>query len=203
MEVIAAYRRAVDGIASDADLALIADQADRDQTMMTANSIPPSADPDFDDPTPPGSDELALEALNREIERTKTFIYGDWTDEHDADGVIYATAYDPNTFREVSDKERTRLTAEKKAMPDGSFPVADINDLHNAIRAVGRAKDPDAVKAFLKRRAADLGEKAQQLIPESWATLSPSADPASARPRLHLRPSEMAAQTSPMERIGS
>jgi hypothetical protein len=52
-------------------------------------------------------------------------------------------------------------------MPDGSFPIADEEDLHNAIQAIGRAKDPEAAKAHIKKRARALGKEA--LIPEGWS----------------------------------
>ena len=44
-------------------------------------------------------------------------------------------------------------------MPDGSFPIANVEDLKNAIQSIGRAKDPDAAKAHIKKRARDLGHE--------------------------------------------
>jgi hypothetical protein len=43
------------------------------------------------------------------------------------------------------------------AMPDGSFPILSREDLMNAIHAIGRAKDPEAVKAHIRKRAEALG----------------------------------------------
>jgi hypothetical protein len=43
------------------------------------------------------------------------------------------------------------------AMPDGSFPIRNQADLSNAIHALGRASNPDAVKAHIRKRAAALG----------------------------------------------
>ena len=68
--------------------------------------------------------------------------------------------------RDFSDKEREQMASEGTAMPDGSFPIANEQDLRNAIRAVGRAKDPGAAKAHIKRRAKALGRT--DLIPDSW-----------------------------------
>lgn len=51
-------------------------------------------------------------------------------------------------------------------MSDGSFPIRNVSDLKNAIRAIGRAKNPSAAKAHIKKRAASLGES--DLIPENW-----------------------------------
>lgn len=68
--------------------------------------------------------------------------------------------------REVSQDERENLASEGKALPDGSFPIANVGDLKNAIQAVGRAKDPGKAKAHIKARAKDLGR--EDLIPENW-----------------------------------
>lgn len=68
--------------------------------------------------------------------------------------------------REVSGGERERLAEEGNAMPDGSYPIANRQDLKNAILAFGRAKDPEAVKRHIIRRAKELG--ATNLLPESW-----------------------------------
>jgi hypothetical protein len=74
--------------------------------------------------------------------------------------------------RDVSTDERDRLAGRGAAMPDGSYPIANVNDLRNAIRAIGRAKNPAAVKAHIKRRAAALGKA--DLVPDDWKT--PVAD---------------------------
>lgn len=52
------------------------------------------------------------------------------------------------------------------AMPDGSYPITDIEDLQNAIQAVGRAKDIDAVRQHIIARAKQLN--AMHLLPEHW-----------------------------------
>lgn len=70
-------------------------------------------------------------------------------------------------FRNVPQEERDRLAKEGKALPDGSFPIANLDDLRNAIQAIGRASDPDAAKALIKKRARELGHP--ELIPEGWA----------------------------------
>jgi hypothetical protein len=43
------------------------------------------------------------------------------------------------------------------ALPDGSFPIENKSDLHNAMQAVGRAKDPAKARAHIRARAAALG----------------------------------------------
>lgn len=62
--------------------------------------------------------------------------------------------------------QRQRLAAKDQAMPDGGFPIRNIADLKNAIQAYGRAKNKSAVKAWIKKRARELG--ALDLLPESW-----------------------------------
>lgn len=68
--------------------------------------------------------------------------------------------------REYSQEERDRLAKKGHALPDGSFPIVDREDLENAIQAIGRAKDPDKAKAHIKKRARELG--LEELIPEGW-----------------------------------
>lgn len=67
---------------------------------------------------------------------------------------------------EFSTKQRKALTEKKQAMPDGSYPIRNISDLKNAIASYGRAKNPEAVKRWIKKRAKALG--AESLLPESW-----------------------------------
>jgi hypothetical protein len=68
--------------------------------------------------------------------------------------------------REFSDDKRQELAAKGKAMPDGSYPIENENDLHNAIQSYGRAKNPKAVKAHIITQAKALG--AEDALPESW-----------------------------------
>lgn len=68
----------------------------------------------------------------------------------------------------VPRRVRERLAREGKAMPDGSFPIRNIQDLKNAVRAYGRAKPGSrgAVRKHIIRRAKGL--KRVDLIPEKW-----------------------------------
>ena len=68
--------------------------------------------------------------------------------------------------RDFSDKERTKLAGTGAAMSDGSYPITSEQDLKNAIQAIGRAKNPAAVKAHIKSRAKSLGRS--DLIPDNW-----------------------------------
>jgi hypothetical protein len=68
--------------------------------------------------------------------------------------------------RDVAAPERKRLAEQHQAMPDGSYPIATVADLRNAIRAIGRAKNPAAVRQHIKRAARRLGR--EDLIPIDW-----------------------------------
>jgi hypothetical protein len=95
-------------------------------------------------------------------------------------------------FREVSSEERERLADDGAAMPDGSYPIANCEDLANAIQAIGRASDPDAVKAHIRRRKADLGCDDVE-IPDTWGlVLAASAAPIArlVEPEVDIYPSE-------------
>lgn len=71
-------------------------------------------------------------------------------------------------FRDYSPEERERLAEEGKALPDGSFPIVDEEDLRNAIQAIGRASDPEKAKAHIKKRAKALDK--EDLVPEDWSS---------------------------------
>lgn len=67
---------------------------------------------------------------------------------------------------EFSTKERKKLADKGAAMPDGSFPIRNKQDLKDAIKSVGRAKDPSAAKSHIKKRAKALG--LTDLLPDNW-----------------------------------
>ena len=73
---------------------------------------------------------------------------------------------DAEEKRMYSDESRADLADTGAAMPDGSYPIKDEADLRNAIQAFGRAKDPEATKDHIKKRAAAL--KLENLIPDNW-----------------------------------
>ena len=68
--------------------------------------------------------------------------------------------------REFSTATRERMAEAGTAMPDGSFPIANANDLRNAIQSVGRAKNYEAAKRHIIRRARALGMT--DMLPEDW-----------------------------------
>jgi len=79
------------------------------------------------------------------------------------DEAMSATHANPE---DLSAAARHLAAAEGEALPDGSFPVRDLDELHKAIHAVGRSKHPIEVRRYLIRRARDLG--ATELIPQKW-----------------------------------
>ena len=68
--------------------------------------------------------------------------------------------------KDYSPKQRRTLAARGLAMPDGSFPIANVADLKNAIQSVGRAENYEKAKAHISRRARALGRT--DLLPEDW-----------------------------------
>jgi hypothetical protein len=68
--------------------------------------------------------------------------------------------------RDFSTDEREHLADTGAAMPDGSFPIKNGEDLDNAIGLAGNAKDPSAARAHIKERAAALGMSDK--IPDTW-----------------------------------
>lgn len=72
----------------------------------------------------------------------------------------------------ISRDEREDLAKKGEAMPDGSYPIRNVEDLRAAIHAYGRAKHPDLVKKHIIKRANELDFR--HLIPESWKEASDS-----------------------------
>lgn len=61
-----------------------------------------------------------------------------------------------------------RMAANGEAMANESYPIADRQDLENAIHAVGRGgADHDAIRQHIEARAKALG--ATSMIPDNWA----------------------------------
>ena len=63
-------------------------------------------------------------------------------------------------------EQREELAEKGLALPDGSYPIENKQDLRNAIQAFGRAKNPGAVKKHIIKRAKALG--ATDMMPEDW-----------------------------------
>jgi len=67
--------------------------------------------------------------------------------------------------KEFSADQREEMAKSGEALPDGSFPIKTVQDLKNAIRAYGRAKDQTAAAKHIVKRAKALGQ--EDLIPDS------------------------------------
>lgn len=61
--------------------------------------------------------------------------------------------------RDFSQARRKKLAKSGKAMPGGGFPIVNLQDLANAKRAIGRAKNPAAARRHINERAKALGAK--------------------------------------------
>lgn len=68
--------------------------------------------------------------------------------------------------KEFSSKSRDKMAAKGVALPDGSYPIASKRDLANAISSYGRAKNPEIVKRWIKKRAKALG--VCDMLPANW-----------------------------------
>ncbi len=62
-------------------------------------------------------------------------------------------------------EQRKEMASKGLALPDGSFPIKNLEDLKNAIQAYGRSKDQAAAAKFIAKRAKALG--ADDLIPDT------------------------------------
>jgi DNA repair exonuclease SbcCD ATPase subunit len=70
--------------------------------------------------------------------------------------------------RDYSNDKREEMADTGEALPDGSFPIRNKQDLLNAIKSYGRAKNPEEAKAHIIKRAEALA--ATDLLPEDWKT---------------------------------
>jgi hypothetical protein len=79
---------------------------------------------------------------------------------------IEAEAAEIALKRAYNEESRMEMAKRGLALPDGSYPIKDMADLQNAIQAYGRAKDKEAAKRHIMKRARALG--AENMIPENW-----------------------------------
>lgn len=80
---------------------------------------------------------------------------------------VYAQATQDVRNEKYSADDRKRMAGNGQAMDDGSYPIADAEDLDNAIHAVGRGNaDHDSIRAHIIKRAAALGLSSR--IPDNW-----------------------------------
>jgi hypothetical protein len=82
-----------------------------------------------------------------------------------------APKYDDN-FGYISREKRQKLAKEGKALPDGSYPITNLDSLKDSIQAYGRSKPGKraAVRRHIKKMARKFDRP--DLIPENWKSLS-------------------------------
>ncbi len=78
---------------------------------------------------------------------------------------------EPNDYvckKDYSAEQRRAMAAKGHALPDGSYPIEDKEDLSDAIHAIGRGKNnpKSKIRAHIKARAKALG--AGGMIPATW-----------------------------------
>ena len=73
--------------------------------------------------------------------------------------------YDQFVSENYDTEQRKEMASKGFALADGSFPIANLEDLKNAIMAYGRAKDQAKAAKFIAKRAKALG--AEDLIPDT------------------------------------
>lgn len=108
------------------------------------------------------------------------------------DALAVAAKFDLSIYARVPDwlrnadkysaDDRKRMASNGQAMPDGSYPIGDEEDLGKAIHAVGRGgSDHDAIRRHIIKRAAALGLSSR--IPDDWnsdGSIGNLADPGAA-----------------------
>ena len=68
--------------------------------------------------------------------------------------------------REFSQSKRKELAGKGKALPWGGFPIENCEDVGNAVRAIGRAKDRSRTISHIIRSAKKLGCAGK--VPKRW-----------------------------------
>lgn len=83
-------------------------------------------------------------------------------------------------FAYISRDDREKLAKKGHALPDGSYPIRNVEDLKNAIQAYGRSKESERgdVRKHIMKRAHQLNFR--HLIPEKWKTAASDSITASA-----------------------
>lgn len=119
---------------------------------------------------------------NEQLEQKKALIAAKVAkvkEDSDLDYDYMNEMFDDNPENEmavISRKTRMRLAEEGKALPDGSYPIRNAQDLKNAIRAYGRSKPGSRgkVKRHIMKRA--IGLNKEEIIPENWKGAASNLD---------------------------
>lgn len=112
-----------------------------------------------------------IDKFNERIEKQFAYecLFGPDVAMETEESLDYEDACDAQERNSIDyEDENTRMELAKRgqAMPDGSYPIPNRMYLLNAIKSVGRAKDYEEVKAFIIRRAIELG--CYDDLPDSW-----------------------------------
>lgn len=91
------------------------------------------------------------------------------TDSATEPAVVVAAAWD---FTDYTKETREKDAEKGYALPDGSFPIHNVEDLKNAVKAFGRASEDkkSAVKRHIRKRAKALNR--MDLVPSDWRAAS-------------------------------
>lgn len=76
--------------------------------------------------------------------------------------------------RDFTAGQRKKAAKTGAALPDGSFPIQNLSDLHNAISDVGRANDMAEAKSHIIDRAKALGLTDE--LPAGWSSVQKADD---------------------------
>jgi hypothetical protein len=81
---------------------------------------------------------------------------------------VFAELIEEDGFGYIPMRERRKLAKEGKALPDGSFPITNIDSLKDSISAYGRGKPSKraAIRRHIMKRARQLRQP--DLIPDKW-----------------------------------
>jgi hypothetical protein len=90
----------------------------------------------------------------------------------DIEARVFAELIEEDGFGYIPMRERRKLAKEGKALPDGSFPITNIDSLKDSISAYGRGKPSKraAIRRHIMKRARQLRQP--DLIPEKWKQMA-------------------------------
>jgi hypothetical protein len=107
------------------------------------------------------SEGKAVDKIKQQEEDAAELEDGDLTD------ILIITDVDENKVneRKFSEEERKELAKKGLALPNGSFPIVNVDDLKNAILSFGLAKNKSEAAKFIAKRAKALN--ADDLLPDT------------------------------------
>jgi len=85
---------------------------------------------------------------------------------------VFAEIIEEDGFGYIPMRTRKKLAKEGKALPDGSFPITNVDSLKDSISAYGRGKKSKraAIRRHIMKRARQL--RRADLIPEKWKAMA-------------------------------